>query len=146
MKRVFIVTSTAERCDAINAITEIAAPYNFSVTIDDSPKKEKRSEAQNRLMWKWNGELQAYMREYHGITATADDWHEVMCNRLRPPTIKGYHMGQPVLERWRTSKAGVNELKQYLDEYCAYCANDLGLVLPIPDDLRMAVYGHKVNV
>jgi len=102
-----------------------------------------RSDAQNRLLWLWNGEIQKHMADTHGIHATADGWHETMVNRLRPPEYKGDLDGEPVLERWRTSKASVAEMTEYLNELNAYCQQSIGLLLPIPDDLRLAIYGQR---
>lgn len=99
---------------------------------------EKRRDVQNRLMWSWNNEIQVHMRETHGITASADDWHDILCRKLMPvdavplqlPDGTTYEAG-----RWRSSKASVREMSEYLGLLDAYCAESLGLLLPHPDDL-----------
>ncbi len=121
--------------DAINAMG-----WGYVITIDDEPPKDSRSNAQNRLLWLWNNELQAHMAEHSGIFASADEWHDVMTKKLRPVTIKGYLQGEPVLERFRTSKATTKEMAAYLTDYEMYANEHLGLRLPIPDDLRFAIY------
>lgn len=100
-------------------------------------QSEKRREAQNRLLWKWNGEIQAFMADHYGQTASAEEWHDVFCRKLRPVT--GITLSLPggeafTVDRWRSSKVGVREMAAYLTDLDAYCAT-LGLLLSHPDDL-----------
>lgn len=104
--------------------------------------KEKRRDAQNRLMWQWNNEIQRHMAETHGIIASADDWHETMCEKLMPvrvsiETLPDRSVVQ-IKSRWRSSKATVGEFSEYLNKLDAYCCQSLGLILPHPDDLYHA--------
>lgn len=98
---------------------------------------EKRRDAQNRLMWRWMGEVQAFMLEHYGQVASSEEWHDVMCRKLRPVT--GVTVSLPdgekyTADRWRSSKAGVREMAEYLSDLDAYCAS-IGLLLSHPDDL-----------
>lgn len=98
---------------------------------------EKRRDVQNRLLWKWNGEIQAWMAEHTGQIASAEDWHDVMCRQLRPVT--GSTLSLPggdayTVDRWRSSKAGVKEMAAYLTDLDRYCSS-LGLLLSHPDDM-----------
>lgn len=98
---------------------------------------EKRRDTQNRLLWKWNSEIQAFMADHYGQTASAEDWHEVMCRKLRPVAGKTVRLpsGESYeAERWRSSKAGVREMAEYLNDLDGYCVT-LGLMLSHPDDL-----------
>lgn len=93
--------------------------------------KEKRRDAQNRLLWRWNGEIQAFMREHHGQLASAEEWHEVMCRKLRPVQVRTVMLptgDEEVVGRWRSSEANVGEMAEYLTDLDAYCA-ELGLLL-----------------
>lgn len=107
-------------------------------------KSEKRRDAQNRLLWKWMGEVQAFMAEHWGQTASAEDWHDIMCRKLRPVAGATVHLPDGdayYVERWRSSKAGVKEMAAYLTDLDAYCAS-LGLLLSHPDDMyREAMIG-----
>jgi hypothetical protein len=126
---------------AIDSINSFA--YGYTIIIDDDPQKDTRSNAQNSLYWLWNAEVQAHMAEYSGIFASSEEWAETICKKLRPVTIKGYLQGEPVLERFRTSKATTKEMAEFLTEYEMYANEHLGLRLPIPDDLRFAIYGDR---
>lgn len=98
---------------------------------------EKRRDAQNRLLWKWNSEIQAFMSEHHGQIASAEEWHEVFCLKLMP--VEGKTVRLPDGEqyeagRWHSSRAGVKEMTEYLNRLDAYCSC-MGLMLSHPDDL-----------
>lgn len=98
---------------------------------------EKRRDAQNRLLWKWNNEIQAFMAEHYGQIASAEEWHEVMCLKLMPVQTKAVRMpdGQELqVGRWHSSRAGVKEMTEYLSRLDAYCSM-MGLLLSHPDDL-----------
>lgn len=98
---------------------------------------EKRRDAQNRLLWKWNSEIQAFMAEHYGQIASAEDWHDVMCRKLRPATGATIRLPSGEVyeaDRWRSSRAGVREMAEYLTDLDHYCAS-LGLLLSHPDDM-----------
>lgn len=98
---------------------------------------EKRRDSQNRLLWKWNSEFQAFMADHYGQLASAEDWHDILCRRLRPVTGKTVNLPDGAAyttERWRSSKAGVREMSEYLNDLDAYCTT-IGLLLSHPDDL-----------
>lgn len=100
--------------------------------------KEKRRDAQNRLLWMWNGQIQAHMRDSFGQVASAEDWHDILCRRLMPAEVSAVSLpGSDACEvgRWRSSKAGVREMAEYLNLLDAYCAENLGLLLPHPQDM-----------
>ena len=141
MKQTYKIDDMAGYERAIDALN--AMPWGYTITIDDEPPKDSRSNAQNRLYWLWNAEVQAHMAEYSGIFASSEEWAETICKKLRPVTVKGYLQGEPVLERFRTSKANTKEMAAFLTEYEMYANEHLGLRLPIPDDLRFAIYGER---
>lgn len=100
--------------------------------------QEKRRDVQNRLLWAWMGQIQAHMRDTHGITASSEDWHEVLCKKLMPMEAKTVSLpdGTTVeAGRWRSSKAGVKEMTAYLNMLDQYCSEELHLLLPHPNDL-----------
>lgn len=107
-------------------------------TLEWREADEKRREQQNRLLWLWNGEIQAFMREHCGEIASAEEWHEVMCRKLRPVQPRTLRLPDgttgATTDRWRSSKAGVREMAEYLTDLDRYCTT-LGLLLTHPDDL-----------
>lgn len=108
------------------------ALVNGPVMIKWASYKAKRRDAQNRLLWRWMSEIQSHMAACTGQTASAEDWHDTLCRKLRP--VQGVTLRLPggenyATDRWRSSKAGVAEMAEYLTDLDAYCAESLGLLL-----------------
>lgn len=86
------------------------------------------------------------MESHYGQQAAADEWHDVLVNKLMPkethtielPDRTVYRVG-----RTRTSKLGVKKMTEYLEKLEMYCAMNLGLLLPRPDDLMMQIYRER---
>ena len=100
--------------------------------------KEKRRDVQSRLMWAWNNAIQQHMREAFGQIASAEEWHDVLCRKLMPADASSVRLpdgSTHEVGRWRSSKAGVREMTEYLNLLDAYCAENLGLLLPHPTDI-----------
>lgn len=47
--------------------------------------RSKRSDAQNRLLWQWNGLIQAHLRDSFGQLASSEEWHEILWPSSGPP-------------------------------------------------------------
>lgn len=123
-----------------------AADLTKPLKVSMVAEKTSRTEAQNRLLWKWNSAIQQHMRETHGQVAMAEEWHEILVSKLCPsevhpvtlPDGTRYRVG-----RARTSKFKVDQMTQYLEQLDAYCADTLGLLLPHPQDLVYAIWGER---
>ena len=106
----------------------------------------RRSDAQNRLLWMWNNLIQKHLAEHTGQLASAEEWHDILVAKLLPaeyskvrlPTGEQFKVG-----RTRTSRLSVKEMAEYMNLLEAYCAEYLNLILPQPDDYRFAVYGER---
>ncbi len=108
---------------------------------------EKRRDAQNRLLWSWNSAIQQHMRDSFGQIASAEEWHDVLCRKLMPADASSVRLpdgSQHEVGRWRSSKAGVREMTEYLNLLDAYCAENLGLLLPHPQDLYHEAMARRV--
>lgn len=108
--------------------------------------RSKRSDAQNRLLWLWNGEIQTHLRETFGQIATSEEWHEVMVAKIWPSQIHAVDL--PDGTRYKVGRAKTRQFNQaqmttYLELLDAYCADSLGLILTHPQDLIMAIYGER---
>lgn len=143
-KKELVIKNDFDKRSLINIITSLDVSEPKKVLIEDI--KTSRSAAQNRLLWLWNGEFQRFMAEHHGQIASADEWHDVLVEKLCPvqvaevklPSGESFKTG-----RARTSKFKTNEMTDYLERLDAYCAG-LGLLLPHPADLMLAIYGRRV--
>lgn len=108
--------------------------------------RSRRSEAQNKLLWLWNGEIQRHLRETHGQVATAEEWHEILVSKLWPAEVHPVQLPDGTcyrVGRAKTRKFNVAQMTTYLELLDAYCAESLGLLLPHPEDLMMSIYGQR---
>ncbi len=140
----FIVRTERERQSLLSVLGKHDLTKPLKVTY--TQVRSKRSDAQNRLLWMWNNEIQRHMRETHGQLAAAEEWHEILVAKLWPaevhrvemPDGSSYRVGRAKTRSF--TQAQMTEYLELLDQYCAEC---LGLVLPHPDDLMMAIYGQR---
>lgn len=108
--------------------------------------RSKRSDAQNRLLWQWNGLIQTHLRESFGQLASAEQWHEILVAKLWPAELHPVQLPDGStfrVGRAKTSKFTTVQMTTYLELLDAYCAEHLQLLLPHPDDLMMSIYGER---
>lgn len=132
MKNKTIINNEDEKLTFIGRMTN--AVIDKPILIETSVFKKKRSDAINRLMWLWNGEIQKHIRESQGQIYSTEDIHEFMVNLLLPRTVIEIN-GKERAIRAHTSKMTNKELCDYLELLEFYCGEHLGLVLPHPEDL-----------
>jgi len=108
--------------------------------------RSKRSDAQNKMLWMWNGLIQTHLRESFGQLASSEEIHEIMVSKLWPaevhqvelPDGSSYKVG-----RAKTRKFSIQQMTEYLELLDSYCAEYLQLLLPHPSDLMNAIYGER---
>lgn len=108
--------------------------------------RSKRSEAQNRLLWMWNGLIQEHMRESFGQVASSEEWHEILVAKLWPAEVHPVELPDGTrykVGRAKTRSFTIQQMTTYLELLDAYCAEYLQLLLPHPEDLMMAIYGER---
>lgn len=108
--------------------------------------RSKRSDAQNKMLWMWNGLIQAHLRNSFGQIASSEEWHEILVSRLWPAEVHPVQL--PDGTRYRVGRAKtrsftIAQMTTYLELLDAYCAEHLQLLLPHPDDLMNAIYGER---
>lgn len=123
---------------------DLAKPKKVAIT----EIRSKRSDAQNRLLWLWNGRIQEHMRDSFGQLASSEEWHEILVSRLWPAELRPVSLPDGTryrVGRAKTRKFTAAQMTEYLELLDAYCSEHLGLLLPWPEDLRMAIYGERQN-
>lgn len=108
--------------------------------------RSKRSDAQNRLLWQWNGLIQEHLRDSFGQLASSEEWHEILVAKLWPAEVRPVKLPdgtQYRVGRAKTRKFNTQQMTKYLELLDAYCAEHLQLLLPHPEDLMMAIYGER---
>lgn len=104
------------------------------VKLEAKPHKMTRSDAQNRLYWLWMGEVQRHMEEARGINASAEEWHEVIAEKMLPPTISKVN-NKPM--RVSTARLSTKEFADYLQRLEVSLLTNHGLQVTQPQDLYL---------
>jgi len=124
-----------EGMKAIAAKVLAAMPLPCEVTIQ--PLRAKRSDAQNRLMWKWLAEI-AQQMEVEGESYTKEDWHD-LC-RMKWLGVKVIEIGGKEFPRpaKSTTKLKVGEFAEYLTKMEEHFLSK-GVALTFTDDYGEAM-------
>jgi hypothetical protein len=131
-----VVKTKQDRAKAIEAVKDIRGDPVMIVEIKEF--KETRSQAQNRLMWKWYGQLSEHIFEHHGKRYSPKVIHET-CKELWQPTIPYEDMnGKHCVEVKSTTDNNTKEQHLFLEKLCHYAADPWGCVVTVPDDLLRA--------
>lgn len=101
----------------------------WKVTIESYARR--RTTGQNALMWKWINEVADYVCEHTGMDS--DDVHEFFKGKFLNAKIITI-AGQEV-ESKSTKHLTTREMGEYMDRIHAWASTELGLTLPIPEDL-----------
>ena len=101
-------------------------------TVEIKPYRKKRTLSQNALMWKWIETVANHVSQHTGYTKA--EVHEHFKAMFLPP--KRVEIGGKVSEQRTTTKLTTKEMAQYMDAIYRWAAGELGLVLPIPEELH----------
>lgn len=140
----FKLGTETDRARLIGYLTglDLAKPKKVAIT----EVRKNRSDAQNKLLWMWNGLIQAHLRDSFGQIASSDEWHEILVARLWPSDVRRVELPDgPTFKvgRAKTRSFTIAQMTTYLELLDAYCAEHLRLLLPHPDDLMNSIYGDR---
>lgn len=129
----FIIGTPIIRDNAISAILDLPMDYSHEVVIRKA--KSKRSQAQNKLYWKWM-ELLANETGY-----TKPQWHEFFKAKFILPKIEMITMFDKTIpsQTPTTTKESVKEFTDYLNEIELWVMDNMGYSFPVDDDYRKAM-------
>ena len=140
----YMLRSESDRIRLLGYIQGLDLKKPRKVTIVEV--RSKRSDAQNKLLWLWNGMIQTHLRESFGQLASSEEWHEILVSKLWPAEVHPVQLPDGTryrVGRAKTRKFNISEMTSYLELLDAYCAEHLQLLLPHPDDLMYAIYGER---
>jgi len=132
MEKVFIICNENVRQNACNFISMINVDGDMEVVI--RKHKTTRSLRQNNLLWKWLTIIRDEYALAGNKTTSTEVWLEYF-GQLFLPVEDNQVMGQAVRFRKSTRKLSVAEMAEFLTKIEAYCATDMGIFLPSPQDL-----------
>lgn len=140
----FRISTESDRARLLGHIAGL--PLDKPVKVSVVSIRSKRSDSQNKLLWLWNGLIQAHLRDSFGQIASSDEWHEILVSRLWPSEIRRVELPDGAafkVGRAKTRGFTIDQMMTYLELLDAYCAEHLRLLLPHPDDLMNAIYGER---
>jgi hypothetical protein len=101
---------------------------------------QTRSQAQNRLLWKWHGELRAHIEECTGVISDNDTIHEYVISKIGEIKIKSVG-GEEVKVREKTSKMTVKRFTEFLNLYERWARDKYDLQFSHPEDIYWQAFG-----
>jgi len=93
--------------------------------------REKRSNDQNSLYWKWMGELAPQIK-VNGVKFNAEIWAEFFKKYYCPEKTIDMPLGEPSVVK-STTELDTGEMHHYLNQIQSWCMRE-GHMLTIPDD------------
>lgn len=129
----FAIKTDGQRDIAAKVVNKMPLP--FEVTIE--PYKNRRSQSQNRMYWKWLTEIsEQYYVE--GERLSKEDWHDLCRMKwlgVKVITLAGKEYPRPAKS---TTELKVGEFSEYLLEIESEFLPK-GVVLTFPDDYGLAM-------
>ena len=125
MDKAIIIRDEHLRGTALKRILELDLSKAWEVTV--KPYKRSRSVEQNALYWLQLGVLAKETGH------SADELHEVAKLKFLLPTFVEID-GEVHEIRRSTTKLNIAEMAEYLTQFQAWAATDLGVNLPFPED------------
>ena len=140
---IFILRNKTITDNLIEQLNKIAyGDGRFIYQVDIKEYKAKRSLQQNKLYRLWLNIIVKHVFEQKGQFFSDDDMHDWFREKLLETKIIEFR-GEIVKARKSTTKLTVAGFTEYLELIDIYCADNLGLVLPHPDDLYWSSMGLK---
>lgn len=125
-----VIRDEAGRKRAIDLLLVLNLTKPWEITVE--PHRKKRSLSQNSLYWKWLNETMKIVSQETGNDA--DDLHEFFKRKFLAPQV--IEIGGETVQRWTTTKLTVPEMTDFINKVYAWVTSELGLILPVPEDMH----------
>lgn len=101
---------------------------------------QTRSIAQNRLLWKWHGELRSHIEECTGYISDNDSIHEYVLSKIGQNQVATIG-GESFDVREKTSKMTVKRFTEFLNLYDRWAREKYQLNFSKPEDIYYQAMG-----
>lgn len=136
-KQTVVVGDEQTRARALRFLQSLDLSKPWEITIQR--KRRKRTLSQNALMWKWINEVADLVSRETG--QDADDIHEFFKAKFLPAAgRKIVEIGGETVEHRTTTELSTADMGRYMDAIYAFVVNELGILLPLPEE-----YGRDAN-
>jgi hypothetical protein len=132
-----IIKTQDDKNKALNRISLLVLEKPWEIEI--KPYKKNRSLKQNRLYFKWMkiiGDELGYESE---------EVHAIMADKFLTDKFVEYG-GKQIKQDKSTSRLNTKEFTDYLQRIDRFVAQQLGIVLPVPDDSYYEIFGIKKSI
>jgi len=127
----FTIANEASRQTAIKFIEGLSIDKTWICEV--KKKTKKRSLSQNNLMWAW---LDKVAKEASRVTGyTTNEIHEIFKEKFLQPEIRS--LGGEDYKIYSTKDLSTIEMSEYMSSIDRFCASDLGIFLPHPQDAHL---------
>ena len=130
--RPYVIRCETTRAAVLAGIARLNIEKSWDITIE--PHRKRRSLSQNSLMWAWVNEVAEHVREATG--QDSDDIHEFFKQKFLTPRI--IEVNGETVKKWSTKKLTKAEMSEYMNRIYAWATSEMGLLLPVPEDLGRA--------
>ncbi len=139
MKETVIIRDESMRERVVQHIAALNVEKPWAITIE--PYKGRRTLSQNALMWKW---VEAVVMHIHEATGQdKEDVHEWLKTQFLPAKV--IEIDGRVVFRYSTKGLTTAEMSKYMDKIYAWATTELGLLLPVPEDLSSITTGRTTE-
>ncbi len=128
MAETIIITNDATKRRAIDAVTRLDQSRQWVVSI--KRKVRRRSNDQNALMWSWIDLVAGLVGDHTGYQKY--EIHEFFKQNFLPASP--VEIGDRRADYRTTTILSAAELAAYMEAIDRWCAGELGLILPRPED------------
>ncbi len=128
-----IIRDQATRLHVLDLIAALSPDKPWAITVE--PYKKRRSLSQNALMWAWINDVAKHVHEATG--QDNDEIHEFFKGQFLPRRI--IEIGGIVENAPGSTKdLTTAEMATYMGQIYAWVTSELGLLLPVPEDMWAA--------
>jgi hypothetical protein len=125
---------------AMHELSGIKLDEDHPMQMVISEYRKDRTLAQNRLYWKWMGEISLGHMQATGEQHAPDVWAEYFKRQFLP--VKFYTVRNIMIEKQpSTRELTTKEFSDYLERIDHFAADDLGIVLTHPQDIYAEAMG-----
>lgn len=128
-KETIIIRNESLRKAALFTIGALDLEKPWKLTIERETKR--RTLSQNALLWKWVDEVVRHVHEHTGHDK--DEIHEFFKAKFLP--AQHVQIESEVILYRSTKDLSKTEMTEYMNKIYAWATTELGLFLPVPEDL-----------
>jgi hypothetical protein len=132
-----IIRTQDDKNKALNRISLLVLDKPWKIEI--KPYKKNRSNSQNRLYWQW---MTCIGNE---IGYESEELHAIMADKFLPDVFVEYG-GKQIKQDKSTSRLNTKEFTEYLERIDRFSVQELGIMLPSPEDIYYEAMGIKKSI